>query len=155
MKRRLLLLVAALISIGINAQKTYALLTGVSNYGIQGVNLHNTTKDVKQLKKILDKQGMIVTMLTSNNVTIPNIEEKLNAIIQLAKPEDKILFFFSVLVNTGQITVYGLESFYYQDLMTLLSKAKTKYSALLMLVCQEVLARLNMNGLMLIRELRS
>lgn len=126
MKRRLLLLVAALISIGINAQKTYALLTGVSNYGIQGVNLHNTTKDVKQLKKILDKQGMIVTMLTSNNVTIPNIEEKLNAIIQLAKPEDKILFFFSGHGNTGQITVYGLESFYYQDLMKILSKAKTR-----------------------------
>ena len=126
MKRISLLLVAALISIGINAQKTYALLTGVSNYGIQSANLQNTTKDVKQLKKVFDKQGMIVTTLTSSNATIPNIEKKLNAIIQLAKPEDKIIFFFSGHGDTGMILTYGPESFYYRDLMKMLSKAKTK-----------------------------
>lgn len=126
MKRLLLFLIVISISIGINAQKTYALLTGVSNYGVQGANLQNTTKDVKQLKKVLDKQGMIVTTLTSSNATIPNIEKKLNAIIQLAKPEDKIIFFFSGHGDTGQIITYGPEGFYYRDLMNILSKAKTK-----------------------------
>ena len=126
MKRISLLLVATLISIGINAQKAYALLTGVSNYGIQEANLQNTTKDVKQLKKVFEKQGMIVTTLTSSNATIPNIEKKLNAIIQLAKPEDKIIFFFSGHGDTGMILAYGPESFYYSDLMKILSKAKTK-----------------------------
>lgn len=125
MKRISLLLFATLISIGVNAQKTYALLTGVSNYGVQGANLQNTTKDVKQLKKVLDKQGMIVTTLTSSNATIPNMEKKLNAIIQLAKPEDKIIFFFSGHGDTGQILAYGPEAFYYRDLMKILSKAKT------------------------------
>ena len=94
MKRISFLLAVALISMGINAQKTYALLTGVSNYGFQDWNLQNTTKDVKQLKKVLDKQEMIVATLTSSYATISNIEKKLNAIIQLAKPEDKIIFFF-------------------------------------------------------------
>ena len=126
MKRLLLFLSVVLISLGINAQKTYALLTGVSNYGIQGANLQNTTKDVKQLKKVLDKQGMIVTTLTSSNATIPNMEKKLNAIIQLAKPEDKIIFFFSGHGDTGQILAYGPEGFYYRDLMKILSKAKTR-----------------------------
>lgn len=125
MKRLLLFLIVISISIGINAQKTYALLTGVSNYGVQGANLQNTTKDVKQLKKVLDKQGMIVTTLTSSNATIPNMEKKLNAIIQLAKPEDKIIFFFSGHGDTGQILAYGPEAFYYRDLMKILSKAKT------------------------------
>ena len=126
MKRIVLSLLACLITIGINAQKTYALLTGVSNYGIQSANLQNTTKDVKQLKKVFDKQGMIVTTLTSSNATISNIEKKLNAIIQLAKPEDRIIFFFSGHGDTGMILAYGPESFYYRDLMKMLSKAKTK-----------------------------
>ena len=121
MKRLLLFLSVVLISLGINAQKTYALLTGVSNYGIQGANLQNTTKDVKQLKKVLDKQGMIVTTLTSSNATIPNMEKKLNAIIQLAKPEDKIIFFFSGHGDTGQILAYGPEGFYYRDNVTFLA----------------------------------
>ena len=75
---------------------------------------------------MFDKQGMIVTTLTSSNATISNIEKKLNAIIQLAKPEDKIIFFFSGHGDTGMILAYGPESFYYRDLMKMLSKAKTK-----------------------------
>lgn len=126
MKHVTLLFFVTLISLGINAQKTYALLTGISNYGIRNANLQNTTKNVKQLKTVLDKQGMIVTTLTSSNVTISNIEKKLNAIIQLAKPEDKIIFFFSGHGDTGLMLTYGLEYFYYRDLMKILSKAKTK-----------------------------
>lgn len=126
MKRITLLFIVALISLGINAQKTYALLTGISNYGVQNANLQNTTKDVKQLKTVLDNQGVIVTTLTSSNVTISNIEKKLNAIIQLAKPEDKIIFFFSGHGDTGLMLTYGPENFYYRDLMKILSKAKTK-----------------------------
>ena len=34
------------------AQKTYVLLTGVSNYGNADLNLGNTTKDVKALQKV-------------------------------------------------------------------------------------------------------
>ncbi|MBQ6064467.1 MAG: caspase family protein [Prevotella sp.] len=126
MKRISFLLAVALISMGINAQKTYALLTGVSNYGFQDWNLQNTTKDVKQLKKVLDKQEMIVATLTSSYATISNIEKKLNAIIQLAKPEDKIIFFFSGHGDTGRMITYGFQGFYYEDLMKILSNAKTK-----------------------------
>lgn len=126
MKRVLLLVFATLISFEITAQKTYALLTGVSNYGIESANLQNTTKDVKQLKKVLDNQGMVVTTLTSSNATISNIEKKLNAIIRLAKPEDKIIFFFSGHGDAGNILTYGPETFCYSDLMKMLGKAKTK-----------------------------
>lgn len=126
MKQLFLLVLVTLISFEINAQKTYALLTGVSNYGIEGVNLQNTTKDVKQLKNVLEKQGIVVTTLTSSNATGINIEKKLKAIIQLAKPEDKIIFYFSGHGDTGMMLTYGPESFSYSDLMKILSKAKTK-----------------------------
>lgn len=126
MKRIALLFIVALVSIGINAQKTYALLTGISNYGFGGMNLHNTTKDVKQLKKILDQQDMIVTTLTSKYATLENMEKKLNAIIQLAKPEDRIIFFFSGHGNTGSILTYGPSRFSYRELMSIFAKAKTK-----------------------------
>ena len=126
MKRIALFFIAALISIGINAQKTYALLTGISNYGFDGLNLRNTTKDVKQLKKILDQQDMIVTTLTSKYATRENMEKKLNAIIQLAKPEDRIIFFFSGHGNTGSFLAYGPQSFSYRELMSFFAKAKAK-----------------------------
>lgn len=126
MKRISLLFIAVLISISINAQKTYALLVGVSNYGIQSANLQNTTKDVKQLKKVLDKQDMVVTTLTSSYATHTEIEKKINAIVQLAKPEDKIIFFFSGHGDTGKILLYDLQGLAYKDLTNMLSKAKTE-----------------------------
>ncbi len=126
MKRIFLMLLVVLISIGVNAQKTYALLAGVSNYGNEDANLQNTTKDVKQLKRVLDKQGMVVVALTSRYATVSNMEKKLNAIIQLAQPEDKIIFFFSGHGDTGQMIAYGPVGFSYRDLMKILSRAKTK-----------------------------
>ena len=52
MKRfSILMLFMTILVVNMNAQRTYALLTGVSNYGDEQLNLHNTTKDVKQLKR--------------------------------------------------------------------------------------------------------
>lgn len=126
MKKFIFAFFCVFVSIGVNAQKTYALLTGVSNYGFEGINLRNTTKDVKQLKMILDKQDMIVTTLTSRYATRENIEKKLSAIIRLAKPEDKIIFFFSGHGSTGGFLAYGPHDFSYRELMNILARAKTK-----------------------------
>lgn len=127
MKKLLLsLLLATLCCLGANAQKTYALIAGVSNYSDQQANLYNTTKDVKKLKTVLDKQKFTVAMLTSKYANHDNIVKKLSAIVRLAKPEDKILFFFSGHGDTGGFLTYELQMFRYRELVDILSKARAR-----------------------------
>lgn len=110
--------------LGVNAQKTYALLTGISNYGDESVNLASTTKDVESLRQVLLNQKAKVTISTSKYATYQNIMKRLDAIIQLAKPEDTIIFYFSGHGDTGCFVAYGLTAFMYSDLIKKLSKAK-------------------------------
>lgn len=127
MKRTLaiLFLLTALLG-NINAQRTFALLAGVSNYGDTAINLRTSTKDVKELRQVLNRQQATVSTLTGKHATRANIVKHLEAIVQLAQPEDKIFFFFSGHGSTGCIYTYGPEQFAYSELINILSKAKTK-----------------------------
>ena len=107
------------------AQKTYVLLTGVNNYGTGENNLNFPVKDAKELKQIFDRRGATVAMLTSKYVTKENINKKLDAIIKLAKPEDKIIFFFSGHGTPGAFCCYKFDLYKYSDLAEKLSKART------------------------------
>ncbi len=107
------------------AQRTFALLTGISNYGVEGINLANTTKDVKELQQVFQNQGATVTVLTSKYVTHDEIVTKLNAIISLAQPEDKIIFYFSGHGDTGGFIAYDRQMFKYSELINILATAKT------------------------------
>jgi len=111
--------------IGIDAQRTFVLLTGVSNYGGTEGNLHNTTKDVKELAVVFKNQNASVTTLTSRYANVDNIKQKLNAIITVAKPEDKIIFYFSGHGMPGAFCTYQNNHFPYTDLIDILSAAKT------------------------------
>lgn len=128
MKKVLFLLVFLITFAGsVFAQHTYVLLAGISNYGDENANLSQTTKDVKSIKSIFDKQkNTTVALLTSKYATGSNIEEKLNAIIKLAKPNDKIIFCFSGHGTTGGFVTYGPtpELFPYKTLVQILSKSK-------------------------------
>lgn len=112
-------------TIAIYAQQTYALVTGVSSYQNSNMNLGNTTKDAKDLKRVLDKLGVKTALLTSKYANNANITEKLNKIVSVAKPEDKIMFFFSGHGSTGLFCTYD-NYFYYTDLVNILSKAKAR-----------------------------
>ena len=128
MKRlSVLLLLVALLAVNVSAQKTYALLTGVSNYGDEKLNLKNTTKDVKQLKAVMDKIGVVSGVSTSRNVTQANITKRLNDIIKVAKPNDRIIFYFSGHGTTGGFLMGDQNLFAYSDLIKVLSKAKTNH----------------------------
>ena len=111
--------------LGTRAQQTYALITGVSSYQNSDMNLGNTTKDAKDLKRVLDKLGVKSALLTSKYANRANIAEKLNKIVSVAKPEDKIMFFFSGHGSTGVFCTYD-ELFPYTELVSILSKAKAK-----------------------------
>lgn len=115
-----------LLASSIHAQKTYALLAGVSNYGVDSINLPNATKDVKQLKKVFDNQKFISALITSKFANHDNIKMKLEAIIRLAKPKDKIIFFFSGHGSPGGFVPSDRSFFNYQELVDLLKRAKAQ-----------------------------
>lgn len=109
------------------AQHTYVLVAGVSNYGDEKTNLHQTTKDVKAIKEVFEKQAnTTVAILTSKYASANNIEEKLNAIVKLAKPADKIIFCFSGHGTAGGFISYGPQLFSYKTLAQILSRGKAK-----------------------------
>lgn len=127
--RKLTLIIALVLAvvIGASAQRTYALVAGVSNYYGGANNLGNTTKDVKNMKKVLEKQGYIVGMLTSKYATKENITKRLSAMVQLAKPEDKIIFFYAGHGDVGVFLVNGPELYFsYEDFVNILANAKTR-----------------------------
>jgi len=125
--KKLIFTMALLIALttGISAQQTYALITGVSAYQNSNMNLGNTTKDAKDMKRVLDKLGVKSALLTSKYANNANITEKLNKIVSVAKPDDKIMFFFSGHGSTGVFCTYD-GVFYYSDLVSILSKAKAR-----------------------------
>ena len=107
------------------AQTTYVLSTGVSNYGDPMVNLRNTTKDAKAFATLFKKMpNTKVSVVTSSKATKSNILKYLDAIKTLAKPEDKVIFFFSGHGDTDCFIAYD-GGFYYKDLINKLRQMKT------------------------------
>lgn len=60
----LLLLTLLFVFLQVDAQRTYALLAGVSNYNAENVNnLSNTTKDVKEMQAVSKRKGQSLLQL--------------------------------------------------------------------------------------------
>jgi len=127
MKQRIAILILALAVVGYSAvaQTTYALVAGVSSYQNPQNNLGNTTKDAKDIKKVLDKLNVKSALVTSKHANYANIKEKLEKIVSVAKSNDKIMFFFSGHGTTGAFCTYD-ELFPYSTLVSILRKAKAK-----------------------------
>lgn len=140
----LLLMVAAVVSI--QAQKTYVLLTGVNNYGTGQNDLLYPVKDAKELKQVFDRQGATVAILTSKYVTRKNIDRKLDAIMKLAGPEDKIIFFFSGHGCPSAFCCYGFDLYPYSELAEKLSKARTKQVFCFIDACHSGSAQFSITG---------
>lgn len=127
MKKQLLLIAfIALLPVFGCAQTTFVLSMGVSNYGDESANLHNPSKDAKAIADLFRKQkDSKVSVVTSSNVTQGNIKRHLEAIQQLAKPQDKVIVFFSGHGTQNNLVFHdGLFNFI--DLIDLLKQMKTK-----------------------------
>jgi uncharacterized caspase-like protein len=125
--KRLLFSLTLLICLGsvMVAQTTYALIAGVSAYQDSQMNLNNTTKDAKDLKRALDVLHVQSALLTSKYANYDNIASKLEKIVATAKENDKIMFFFSGHGAPGNFCTYD-RLFPYSNLVSILSKAKAK-----------------------------
>lgn len=110
-----------LITLVCNA-RTFVLATGVSNYGIEDVNLSQTTKDAKRFKEVMSTQTKDITLLTSKNVTKANVLEKLRAICNRAQKGDQIVFFYSGHGMPGAICGYD-QPILYDDIVNVLSSS--------------------------------
>lgn len=121
--KRILLVLACALAVALGAEaRTYALVTGVSNYGDTDINLTQTTKDAKRFKQVLETQTRDITLLTSSYATRANILEKLTAIANRAQAGDRIIFFFSGHGAPGAIYVY--DGFLpYTDLMEVINSS--------------------------------
>lgn len=111
------------------AQRTYVLVTAVSHYDAgEGNDLPMVDDDAFNVYKIFKKQPKTsVGILTSKHVTNANIERKLEAIVKVARPEDRIIFYFAGHgEQDGCFYTNGGHKFSYVDLSTILSKANTK-----------------------------
>lgn len=126
MKRLFLALLFAVVGIlGMSAQKTFALVAGVSAYQNSEMNLSYTTVDAKDLVKVLNKQKFIVTLLTSKYANGANLKKKLTAVANAATENDRIIFYFSGHGGPGFLCAYD-EYVQYTDVVSILSKSKAK-----------------------------
>ncbi len=109
------------ITIGIQAQHTYALVVGLSNYKDEGLQLRQTTKDAKAIAKIFEAQNSHVTLLTSKYATQKKIIEELHKICEKATENDRIIFYFSGHGAKGSLLAYdgtdGRKFLSYRSLM--------------------------------------
>lgn len=123
MKRTILSLLLTIITVVSANARTFVLVTGVSNYGNESVNLSQTTKDAKRFKEVMETQTKDITLLTSKNVTRANVLEKLRAICNRAQKGDRIIFFYSGHGMPGAICGYD-RAISYNDIINLLSESE-------------------------------
>jgi uncharacterized caspase-like protein len=116
-----LLLLIVIVTMSLNA-RTFVLVTGVSNYGDEKINLSQTTKDAKRFKEVMETQTRDITLLTSSNVTHDNVIEKLRAICNRAQKGDRVVFFYSGHGMPGAICAYD-RPILYDDLIAVLSNS--------------------------------
>ncbi len=120
MKRIILTFLMALITVCAVNARIFVLVTGVSNYGNENVNLHQTTKDAKRFKEVMETQTKDITILTSKNVTKANVLEKLRAICNRAQKGDQVVFYYSGHGMPGAICGYDAP-IPYDDIIDVLS----------------------------------
>ena len=95
MKRIISLCIISLLCLSLSAQKTYAVITGVSNYEGTENDLTQSSKDAKNLSLLYKNRGAHVTLFTSKYATRENVIETIQKIAKVAKPADHIVFFYS------------------------------------------------------------
>ena len=77
------------------AQKTYAIITGVSNYEGTANDLAQSTKDAKSLASLYKSKGATVVLLTSQNATRANVIAAIRKVRNIATSNDRIVFSYS------------------------------------------------------------
>ena len=77
------------------AQKTYAIITGVSNYEGTENDLTQSTKDAKRLASLYQSKGATIILMTSKDATRSNVIAAIRKVKNMATSNDRIVFAYS------------------------------------------------------------
>lgn len=89
------LVIVAFCVLSASAQKTYALITGVSNYEGSANDLLQSTKDAKSFASLYKAKGATIILLTSKNATRDNVIAEIRKLSKTVTSNDKVVFFYS------------------------------------------------------------
>ena len=127
MKKLFLSIMMACLALGASAQKTYAIVTGVSNYEGSANDLEQSSKDAKNIAALYKSKGATVFTLTSSYATKEKIIQTIDKIAAVAKPTDHIVFTYSGHGSPNTICTYttgNQQMMTYQELFGELKKCK-------------------------------
>lgn len=95
MKQTIFIMLFCCLAVTASAQKTYAIITGVSNYEGEVNDLHQSSKDAKNLSAIYKSKGAQVSLFTSRYANRDNILETIRKIAKVSTANDHIVFSYS------------------------------------------------------------
>lgn len=125
MKKYVFFVLLLVIAVSVNAQRTYVLSVGVSEYKNENMNLKQAASDAQRVYDVFKKHTEDVTVITSQYATTELVTDKLTQICNNAKTEDRIIFFFSGHGFTGGICTYD-DFIRYDEMLRILGKSKAK-----------------------------
>lgn len=123
------LLLLASVALTSSAQKTYAVITGVSNYEGDDHDLSQSSKDAKNIAALYKEKGADVTLFTSKYATRDNILAQIRKIARNATANDHIVFSYSGHGAPSTICTYttgNMQMLSYSELFGELSRCKAK-----------------------------
>lgn len=130
------------------AQKTYAIITGVSNYEGDQNDLAQSTKDAKRLASLYNTKDATVVLLTSKNATRANVIAAIRKVKAVANANDHIVFSYSGHGMENYICTYvsgGSKMLAYNELFSELDKCQAKDIVCYIDACFSGTAVSNMN----------
>lgn len=130
MKKTVLLGIMLIIaSLTVSAQRTFAVIAGVSNYVGSSNDLNQSTKDAKNIAMLYKKKGAIVNLYTSKYATRSKVLAAIEKISKASTDEDHIVFYYSGHGAPNTVCTYtepGESMMTYDELFAALDKCKAK-----------------------------
>lgn len=117
------------IALTANGQKTYAIITGVSNYEGTQNDLTQSSKDAKNIASLYKENGAEVTLFTSKYATRDNVIAQIRKIAKVATPADHVVFSYSGHGAPGYLCTYtmgNMQMLSYQELFKELDRCGAK-----------------------------
>ena len=133
-----------LLCISAEAQKTYAIITGVSNYEGDQNDLAQSTKDAKRLASLYNTKDATVVLLTSKNATRANVIAAIRKVKAVANANDHIVFSYSGHYICTYVSG-GSKMLAYNELFSELDKCQAKDIVCYIDACFSGTAVSNMN----------
>ena len=142
------IIIMLLLCVSAEAQKTYAIITGVSNYEGNQNDLTQATKDAKRLAMLYNTKDATVVLLTSKNATRDNVIAAIRKVKAVATANDHIVFSYSGHGMENYICTYvsGADKMLaYNELFSELDKCQAKDIVCYIDACFSGTAASNMN----------